>query len=44
MLITSIRQMDVPATTFSIPVTYRKSESSEEKLTPTQVQTLSMEP
>lgn len=44
MLITSIRQTQVPATTFSIPVTYRKSESSEEKLTPTQVQTLSMEP
>jgi len=44
MLITSIRQTVVPATTFSIPVTYRKSESSDEKLTPTQVQTLSMEP
>ena len=44
MLITSIRQTQVLATTFSIPVTYRKSESSEEKLTPTQVQTLSMEP
>jgi hypothetical protein len=44
MTITSIRQTEVSPTTFTIPVTYHKEESSDEKLAQTQVQTLSMEP
>jgi hypothetical protein len=44
MLITSIRQGDAAANAFSVPANYRKAESSDEKLTPTQVQTLSLEP
>jgi len=44
MTITSIRQADASLTAFTVPATYRRAESQDEKLTPTQVQTLSMEP
>jgi len=43
MTITSIRQADAPANTFTVPATFRKAESGDEKLSSTQVQNLSME-
>lgn len=44
MVITSIRQTTPAANVFSIPVTYHRAESMDDKLAQTQVQTLSMEP
>jgi len=44
MIITTIRQMEAPASTFVIPAAYHKAQSNDEKLAQTQVQTLSMEP
>jgi len=44
MVITSIRQADVAASTFIVPANYHRAESGDEKLAQTQIQTLSMEP
>src|SRR5581483_2565044 len=43
MTITSIRQGEPPANTFIVPATYKKADSGDEKLSQTQVQTLSMQ-
>lgn len=44
MTITSIRQLEVAASTFSVPAGFHKAESDDEKIAQTQIQTLSMEP
>jgi len=44
MLITSIRQMDVAASTFTVPAGFHKAQTDDEKIAQTQIQTLSMEP